>query len=84
MTSDNADVTYEELNKQIADLRAERGIQDNKIKDLEARLQSFGGESIEWQLKYQRLLDKSFNSINESNKTIAKLVDKIDGSGDRW
>lgn len=82
--SESADVTYEDLYKQIADLRAERGTQDNKIKDLEAKIQSMGSELVDSQLKYAQLMKDSFHSINESNKTISKLVDKIDGGSDRW
>ena len=82
--SESADVTYEDLYKQIADLRAESGTQDNKIKDLEAKIQSMGSELVDSQLKYAQLMKDSFHSINESNKTISKLVDKIDGGSDRW
>jgi hypothetical protein len=72
------DITYEELYKQIADLRFERGTQDNKIKDLETKIQSMGSELVDSEIKYRQLMKDSFNAINQSNKTIAKLVDNIE------
>jgi hypothetical protein len=72
------DITYEELYKQIADLRFERGTQDNKITDLETKIQSMGSELVDSEIKYRQLMKDSFNAINQSNKTIAKLVDNIE------
>lgn len=81
--SESADPMYEELNKQIADLRKLIGERDSKIAELQTKLNGIGGELIDAQIRYKNLIQDSFNAINQSNKTIAKLVDKIDG-GSSW
>lgn len=82
--SDSADPMYEELNKKIADLRKIVGERDSKIAELQTKLQGNTSELIDSELKYRQLMKDSFNAINESNKTIAKLVDSMDRGSDRW
>jgi len=81
--SDSADQTYEQLHSSIASLRAEKGKLENKVIDLEAQLRDYISELDNSQLRYQQLVKESLRVVTESNRTMSKLVDKMDG-GSSW
>ena len=72
---------YEELHEEIANLRAKNGLQNNKILDLQAQIDTAKRDVMACENKYDHLLNESFEIFKESNKTIAKLVENL--SGDR-
>lgn len=81
--SDPADQTYEELNEAIATLRTDKGKLENKVLDLEAKHRDLISELSVSKQNYRQLIEDSLKAVNQSNQTIAKLVDKIDG-GSTW
>ena len=81
--SDAADVNYEELNKEIANLRQQRGFVENRVIDLERQLRDVRANLEGSELKYQQLLKDSFKIISENNGAIVRLIEKIDG-GSSW
>jgi uncharacterized protein involved in exopolysaccharide biosynthesis len=76
--SEPADTAYEELAKQVADLRMEismrqsdLSVRDGEIVNLKRLVNELRGD-------YQNLLNKSFEAIIQNSKTVATLVEKMD------
>ena len=72
--SESADVTYEELHAQIAELRKTIAEKDLKIKDLVQDAVVKAQEIYSMRMKHEQVQDQVLKLALDNNKTIQSLI----------